>query len=255
MKWVISVFVVALSLSSFLCEAQKKGRIKIKFENDERDESLFLGSHYTNSFNEEYTVTKCQYYISNILLKNNHNKIISEKDSYHLITEERNHLWQNQDSAFNQLNSFSFDVKPGIYESISFLVGVDSIKNVSGAQAGELDPLKGMFWTWSTGYIMFKLEGTSPQSNIIDNKFEYHIGGSNGNNNVLRRVELPLQSLKIKKGNHAEIVITAHIDKLWQSVNNLKISETPVCTSAGKMAAAIADNYSKIFSIDIINNE
>jgi hypothetical protein len=35
--------------------------------------------------------------------------------------------------------------------AIKFLLGVDSLKNVSGIQTGALDPAKGMFWTWNTG--------------------------------------------------------------------------------------------------------
>lgn len=36
---------------------------------------------------------------------------------------------------------------PGKYDQVAFTIGVDSIRNISGAQTGALDPGKGMFWT------------------------------------------------------------------------------------------------------------
>lgn len=98
-------------------------------------------------------------------------KNIPELNSYHLINEEG-----------TASKSFSFFVMPTQYNSLSFLIGVDSLKNVSGAQTGGLDPLNGMFWTWNTGYIMFKMEGNSPSSSVVNNKIEYHIGGFSGAN-------------------------------------------------------------------------
>ena len=64
--------------------------------------------------------------------------------------------------------------------SNTFYLGVDSLTNSNGAMGGDLDPTKGMYWTWQTGYIHFKLEG-----NIICDSsrksFEYHIGGYSSN--------------------------------------------------------------------------
>lgn len=244
MKLLVSFFITIGLLSSFIIPIQKKksGSVNITFNNTINGQYILLGKEYTNSFNELYTISKLKYYISNVSLRTVSNETVVENDSYHLITEPDGYCKKSP-------NDFSFPIKQGIYQSISFLIGVDSIKNVSGAQTDALDPLNGMFWTWNTGYIMFKMEGTSLQSNIANNLFEYHIGGFSGNNNVLRRVELPLSSLKIKKGSNAEIIIEADINKIWQQSHNIKITETPVCTSNSNMASNIADNYSKIFSV------
>jgi hypothetical protein len=53
-------------------------------------------------------------------------------------------------------------------------LGIDSVTNVSGALGGDLDPMLGMFWTWQSGYIHLKIEGTNLTSGI---PFSYHIGG------------------------------------------------------------------------------
>ncbi len=69
-----------------------------------------------------------------------------------------------------------------------FLLGVDSLHNVSGAQTDALDPAKDMFWTWNTGYVMAKLEGNSPSSALVNNKYEFHVGGFSGKYNVLKKI-------------------------------------------------------------------
>jgi hypothetical protein len=56
-----------------------------------------------------------------------------------------------------------------------FLLGVDSLTNVSGAFGGDLDPTNGMYWTWQSGYINMKLEGRS--SAAPKGRFELHLGG------------------------------------------------------------------------------
>jgi hypothetical protein len=60
-------------------------------------------------------------------------------------------------------------------DEIRFLFGIDSITNISGAMNGALDPMYGMYWSWQSGYINCKLEGTflSPKQEA----FQLHLGG------------------------------------------------------------------------------
>lgn len=114
-----------------------------------------------------------------------------------------------------------------------------------------------MFWTWNTGYIMFKMEGNSPQSASVNNKNEYHIGGFSGANNVLRKVELNFtgNTVSLKKERITEIIIRTDLGKIWNAGHDLKITHTPVCTSPGALASGIADNYSKAFEVIKIIHE
>lgn len=224
-------------------KGQQNAAIKISFINTVNAVPVVLDStEYTNPFNEAYRIKKLKYYISNIsFAANNVNDSFAETESYHLIDEA--------DSASLR---FTIAAPANNYSSIAFTIGVDSIKNVSGAQSGALDPARGMFWTWNSGYIFFKLEGSSPASTIINNKVEYHIGGFAGINNALKKITLQMPAgklLQLKAGKTSEIIIEAAIDKLWQSPNEIKIAATPVTMSPGVLAIKIADNYSKIFSI------
>ena len=44
-------------------------------------------------------------------------------------------------------------VPSGEYTELSYTIGVDSLRNVSGAQSGALSTTNNMFWSWNTGYI------------------------------------------------------------------------------------------------------
>ena len=63
------------------------------------------------------------------------------------------------------------------FDSVSFTLGVDSITSVSGAFGGDLDPTNGMYWTWNSGYVNFKMEGKSAVCNTHKSAFTFHLGG------------------------------------------------------------------------------
>ncbi len=223
------------------------GTIKITFINTIKGTPVQLDTvTYANPFSEKYTVSKFKYYISHIALAFK-DGVFKESDSYHLVDE----------SKPGSL-SFSFSATVNTYQSLLFMIGVDSIKNVSGAQTGALDPLNDMFWTWNSGYVMAKMEGHSPQSMVVNNKVEFHIGGFSGKYSVLkkRRLDFPAGMIPdIREGRTTEIIIEADLDKWWQGPHDLKISTNPVCTTPGELAKKMADNYSKMFTIKkVINN-
>jgi hypothetical protein len=62
-------------------------------------------------------------------------------------------------------------------KQISFLLGTDSLTNVSGILEGPMDPINGMYWAWNSGYINLKAEGTIQDSTGNTSLFEFHIGG------------------------------------------------------------------------------
>ena len=71
------------------------------------------------------------------------------------------------------------------------LLGVDSLTNVSGAFGGDLDPIRGMYWAWNSGYINLKLAGSSPASPYASREFELHLGGYMPPYATAQRVVLP----------------------------------------------------------------
>src|SRR6185312_7848079 len=101
------------------------------------------------------------------------------------------HLIDFSDSASTTV---PLRVPEGVYDEIHFLLGVDSIEQTGGAQTGALDPARGMFWTWNTGYLSLKLEGTSPDSKEPFHAFSYHIGGYRFPNRAIWRMKIATRS-------------------------------------------------------------
>ena len=67
------------------------------------------------------------------------------------------------------------EIQPSGIDEIRFLFGIDSLTNTSGAMDQALDPMHGMYWSWQSGYINCKLEGTflTPKRDA----FQLHLGG------------------------------------------------------------------------------
>jgi len=207
---------------------------------------LSFDSTYRNFWKEEYKVSAFKFYVSNFSLINT-----DSGRAYHLDTGKVFLV----DAADSTTWSVKLLAQPFIYNRISFLIGVDSLHNISGAKTGALDPAKGMYWTPSAGYIMAKLEGSGK-----DNNFAYNIGGFSGDYNVLRKPTLLFpfeQYLQISKTAGAKWVINinANVNSWFYNPHQIKIATNPTCTSPGLMAKDISENYSNMFSVDtVINN-
>ncbi len=210
---------------------------------------LEFGKPYRNFFQEPYSVKTFKYYISDLkLINSNANKVYNvAENSYFLIDES---------SAGTEY--IGVKAPSNKYDHIAFTIGVDSVRNVSGAQTGALDPANGMFWTWNSGYIMAKLEGTSPLSTEVDNRIQYHIGGFKQADNVLKKVVLSFPgntALDFSANSYSTITITANVNAWFNHPNDLHIAQVPVCMTPGDLSKKIADNYSKMFSLEnIVNN-
>jgi hypothetical protein len=248
------LFVVACFLTLYSCQKDinddevtgAQYPVEIRFKGMSGSDSLEPGKTYVNLFNEEFQVSAFKFYIHSIELRNsstNARSVLSEK--YHLID-----LTDPSSVVINGTASAKS------YNRISFVIGVDSALNVSGAQTGALDPLKGMFWTWNSGYIMAKLEGNSPEANTANNAFEYHIGGFRTGQNVVKKIETAFPNngeLELTEEKNASIVISADVQSWFSGAHDIRISQNPVCMTPGTLAVQIAENYYNMFSVSSIN--
>ena len=215
--------------------AQQK--ITIRFNNKVGEKNLRLATEtYYNAFGEPFTINKFRYYISKIVLIDINGKKYSYPNDYFLI-----------DEADSTSKTIKLTTVAKHITGIQFLIGVDSIKNVSGVQTGSLDPMKGMFWTWNTGYVFAKLEGQSDSSHAPSHYFSYHVGGFRKNENALRFVRLDIGE-NIKTNNRI-INITADVLKWFNTSHPIKIMQSAICHQPGILAIQLADNYSNMFTI------
>lgn len=217
--------------------------LEIAFENVVNGQPLVLESkYYTNENGDSFVVNKYKYYISNISLYSTDGTEFKEPESYHLV-----------DAAVDSSLQFTISGVPGgNYDKIRFLIGVDSTRNVSGAQKGALDPVHGMFWDWESGYIMAMLEGTSPQSS---NSFiAYHITGYAGEYNSLHWVTLSLPTTAtVQPGKTPTVHMTSDVAEWFQDPLKIKFAEFPFATVPGPDAQLISNNYADMFRIDHVD--
>lgn len=210
--------------------------ITVKFRNKVGNELLQLGASYKNSLGEDMVINRFKYYVSNIRLVDSNGKSVSVSNDYYLIDEA---------DSMSKTIVITTSVKQVI--AIEFLLGVDSVRNVSGVQSGALDPMHGMFWTWNSGYIMAKLEGVSSAAKVASNLFSQHIGGFRIGENAARKILLTVDRRPLTDAHF--FVIEADINKWFQSTHTIKIAEHPICHSPGNLAMQLADNYATMFKI------
>ena len=232
--------ILVLWLSCIAMSTFAQQTIALQFCNKVGSDVLQLGTTYKNPFGEEMVINRFKYYISNIHLVDINGKSMSVSKDYYLI-----------DEADNASKTIVLKTALTQIKAIEFLLGVDSIRNVSGVQTGALDPMNGMFWTWNSGYVMAKLEGVSSFAKVPGNLFSQHVGGFKNGENAARKILLTVDRQPLTADR--TFVIEADIAKWFQSVNNVKIAEHPICHSPGNLAMQLANNYATMFKIVSVN--
>jgi hypothetical protein len=170
-----------------------------------------------------------KFYISNIEFFNNEQLIFKEKNSFHLLDAA-------DSTTFNLPVNF---ISKTWFNIIKFNIGIDSTTNYGGALGGDLDPTKGMYWTWQNGYINFKIEGKSNLSIAKNNEFVFHLGGYQNTFSTLQTIQLPVQNFSVLK-------INIEIDK-W--IYEIDLNKQNHIMSPSKEAVILANKLSTIFSV------
>ncbi len=139
-------------------------KVNLAFSMKYGNSDLKMNEYYITESQDTFRTTLLKFYISNIVLVKNDGTEYKEPESYHLFS---------LDSPTKKSVQIK-GVPIGEYTKIRFALGIDSLRNHSGAQIGDLDPANGMFWTWSDGYLFLRYEGVlkkTPAKGLI-----VHIG-------------------------------------------------------------------------------
>lgn len=245
----LALFIPVLLFSGFKKKTQSNtGQIVLHFKNMVNERPLLLNdsSHvYYNANGDDFYVTTFKYYISNIVLTKTNGDTVQMPDSYFLINAA------DSSTLTQQLAG----VPAGKYKAISFLIGVDSLRNFAGAQSGCLDPAKGMFWSWKSGYIFVKMEGVSSKSASRKNRLTFHIGGATDPDNTIREFSQDLPArLKIKNNRVADMNIDVNAAALFMGNSTVKFSDLSH-TMGGPKSVIVADNYARgLFRVSGVKN-
>jgi len=135
--------------------------------------------------NNTDSLSKLRFYISQLELRGKGKKRIVSKKEHYLIDFHKD----SSSTRFIELKNMD---ENEVYELV-FLLGVDTKTCSSGIGEGVLDPVNGMYWTWQSGYINFKLEGVSMKSPAKKNRFHLHLGGFRKPHVSSQKIKLGLQ--------------------------------------------------------------
>lgn len=222
------------------------GDVIIEFEHvwGQSEDHFHLGDDFVQPDNgDTLNFTKLRYYISNIVLYGTNGTNYMEPESYHIV--DLDHSIMSNELELK-------DVPSGSYSGISFMIGVDSTRNVSGAQTGALDPANEMFWSWNNGYIFLKAEGST--SSDVNENFIYHVGGFSGPNSALNSKDFSFNGsyLDVTKNTLPTTHIIARVDKIWDA--NFTTSALNDIHMPGQMAGVLAGNFAAGFRFDHNHN-
>ena len=232
-----------------------KANLSVEFDNIAGADDLRLNTGiYTNALGESFSVSKLKYYVSNFkLTKTDGSEYIVPQESCYFLIDEA-----DEDTHDPVLN-----VPEGEYRSISFLLGVDSIRSTLdiSQRTGVLDPAttaSGMYWDQNSGYIFFNLEGVSTAS--ATGTFIYHIGGYGGATsttiNNIKTITLDLTARgtpKVKTGKETNIHLIVDILKIFTGSTNVSIAANSI-VMFDAFSANVANNYSNMIRHDHTEN-
>ncbi len=237
---VLIVFMIYMVSGSFR-KKDTDSTLIIQFRAFVHNEPFQLNKKYLNPFGETYVISRFRFYAGKIapVYSDTRHKA-NNSGPYHLV-----------DFSDSASTSIEIPVTAGFCNGIQFLLGVDSADQTRGAQTGALDPAKGMFWTWNSGYQSFKIEGTSPYSTQPAHTIAYHIGGYRYTYNTVWKIKLYStndEPFRITKENKIVIEVGVDLDYLFDGQTPLHIREIPSCTAPGDLARKISENFIGTFT-------
>lgn len=240
---------------------QNLAPLSVEFDNIVGGQNLALNTaNYRNSAGETYNIQLLQYFISNISVTkaDGTRYIVPQDSSYFLINEA------DPGSRFARVQ-----VPEGDYTQLTFTLGVDSLRSTMDVsrRTGVLDPAggmeSGMYWGWNSGYIFFKMEGTSPQAPADptgSHKYRFHIGGFGGysaptiNNIKIITTDLTARGIaQVRKNRNANVHLFADIDKVLSGSTGISLTANPQVMFSS-FSVTVANNFLNMFTHDHTEN-
>lgn len=231
-----------------------KNTVTLEFDNRVGNKPMVLNTAtYKNGSGEDFTVTTFNYFVSNVALTKSDGSVLKFPDQYFLVRQ----------ADAKTLTADLPNVPAGDYKNVSFTVGVDSSRSVADVslRKGVLDVASygddGMYWSWNSGYIFLKLEGTSlsaPTDATGRNTFQYHIGLFGGRDtrtiNNLKTVSIPFGSgqVTVTAKQRPTVTIQADVLKLFDGpAATVSIARNPD-VMVSPYSATVAANYAQMMS-------
>lgn len=229
------IFITSIAILFFQSAfaQEKKYSLMLNLNLKFRNETLERNKKYISETKDTLEIETFRFYISNIKFHYSDATTFSESNSYHLIDIENP----------NSLQIPIAKTSDKTITKVIFSIGVDSLASVSGAMSGDLDPTKGMYWAWQSGFINMKIEGKSSSCKTRKNAFQFHIGGYMKPNYAIRTIEL--------KPINSNLEINVDVAELFKSI---KLAEINSIMVPGSKAMELVDKATKMFGINSKEN-
>lgn len=222
-------FVVSLLLLFYSVAAQNdKEAAVVSFHLKWQNETLALGKNYT-SCKDTLQFSALKFYLSGFEIYYDDATVFKPTDEPHLIDLKNG-------------DTFNFPVGYNKNKKVSkvlFCIGIDSLKSISGALGGDLDPSNGMYWAWQSGYINLKMEGKSNSCKTRKNAFQFHVGGYLNPYCARRKIAL--------YPTNEALNICVDFSKIFEDLSLSKVNSIMI---PSKNAMEIADLSVNLFSIE-----
>ena len=245
-------------------DQSRTGNLQLKFDHIVGGKKLQLGTgEYTNGHGELFTIDLLKYYISNIVLHDaaGGEYVVPQDESYYLV-----------DASAVESQFVNIEVPEGDYTQLTFIIGVDSLRSTMPIdhRTGVLDPAGdhlsgGMYWSWNSGYIFFKMEGRSPAIDLTgdptgQHRYRYHIGGFGGYDtptvNNIKTIEIDLSragTANVRSGLSSNIHLFVDASKVFNGATTVSLAAHPT-VMFGDYSQVIANNYQTMFAHDHTHN-
>ncbi|MEO8516954.1 MAG: MbnP family protein, partial [Flavobacterium sp.] len=219
------LMIYALLFVTIATAQNKKDSLFIRFNLKWKNEPLEINKTY-HSKTDSLQLTTFKFYVSGVRIEFEDSSFFIEKNSFHLVDIE-------------DLNSLRIPIFEKINKKIikvTFNIGIDKETSTSGALSGDLDPTKGMYWAWQSGYINMKIEGKSSSCKTRKNDFQFHLGGYLEPYYAMRKIEINTNSNATN-----DYYINVDASKLFQTIDLSKENSVMI---PGLKAMKLSD-YSK----------
>ncbi|MFT6747340.1 MAG: hypothetical protein ACJAZ2_001691 [Glaciecola sp.] len=221
-----------LIFASLFIASQAMCQHVIKFTPTFGNDTLVFNKMYKSKQNDSLKINSLKLYFSSFVVKYKDGTTYTQTNSYHLLKWDEDH----------KAKTIALNLKQKPITSISFNLGIDSTMNTAGALDGDLDPILGMYWSWQSGYINFKIEGSSSSCKTHKNEFSFHVGGYLPPNNAVKKITLQTSQQPIDK----EINIGIDLSKFFDKTLLAKTNSVTIPSSKAVQAASI---LSKCFQV------
>ncbi|MFD1873265.1 MbnP family protein [Hymenobacter bucti] len=214
------------------------GPVNITVRNVAGSQDLALNSTVaTTAAGETFTVSTFEYYLSNIKFTKSDGTTYAAPDTYFLVNQAKP-------------SSLSFmvpNVPAGDYTGVSFIVGVDAQKTGltdPTTFTGDLNQANAMYWTWNSGHIFMKLEGTITSTSPAK-PLTCHIGGYTDPNNAIVTAAPAFNGAKLTvQANHtSQLHLAANVTKIFDGPTPTALSTFTGVHMPSTQSVQLAQNY------------